>query len=105
MGAFYKAFLLTEERDGLQHGTDLLHGTLSLAALVAEAAETVDPLQQPAPVRFGFFVKLLQKLRGNWEVFLERFAAHNEAEKVHQNRRSNQNPSGVHLLPCAIRHV
>lgn len=59
MEAFYEAFLLTEQWDDLQHGTDLLHRTLSLAALVAVAAVAVDPLQQPASVRFGFSVKLL----------------------------------------------
>lgn len=34
---------LTQQWDSFQHGGDLLHGPLSQAAFVAEAAEAVDP--------------------------------------------------------------
>lgn len=66
---------ITEEGDGLQHGTDLLYSPLRPAALVVVAAEAVHPAQQPASVAFGFLVKFLQQLGGDWEVFLKRFEA------------------------------
>lgn len=56
---------LTQKWDSIQHGTDLLHRTLGLAAFMAVAAKTVDPPQQPASVCFGLFVKFLQQLGGD----------------------------------------
>ena len=61
----------TEQRDALQHGSDLLHGALSQAACVVEAAEAVHPLQEPAPLRLGLPVELLQQLGGHREVTLQ----------------------------------
>lgn len=63
--------LLTEEWDGLQHGTDLLHGTLGLTQFMAVATKTVDPPQQLSSVCFGFFVKFLQQLQSHREVILK----------------------------------
>lgn len=63
--------LLTQEWDILQHGSDLLHRTLGLAAFMVVAAKAVNPPQQPASVCFGFSVKFLQQLGGNREVILK----------------------------------
>lgn len=75
-------FLLTQEWDDLQHGADLLHRTLGLAALVSIAAEAMDPSQQPASVRFGSFVKFLQQLGGDWKVSLETFTVQDEFNRT-----------------------
>lgn len=63
---------LTQKRDGLQHDTELLAGTLREAAFVAVAAEAVNPPQQPAALCSGFWVKLLQQLGGHSKVILEK---------------------------------
>ena len=61
----------TQQWDALQHGRDLLHGTLSQAAFVAEAAEAVHPLQEPSPLRLALPLELLQQLGGHREVTLQ----------------------------------
>lgn len=65
---FFSQF--TQEWDSLQHGIDLIHRALGLAASMTVVAITVDPLQEPASVCFSLSVKVLQQLCGHGEVIL-----------------------------------
>ena len=102
-----KEVLLTQEWDDLQHGSDLLQGAVGLAALVGVAAEAVDPAQQPAALRLGFPVELLQQLGGDRKVFLETFAAQDEFDGTREAGEGGftptlgTSPASSRCRPCA----